>query len=282
MNICQRLLGDYNLSRLYNSYIIESDDIGQALYEVGEFLTKSIFEGENLSITDAALDRTTPDLNPNHLQNFPDFFLVQKEDVKTKNISIEQIHELQKFLNKSSVISGFKIGVIYEAELMTEKAENACLKILEDTPRNSLIILITTNATLILPTIKSRCAKICFRSHPSSSLEINELHLNVLNKNIAIKERIDFIQTFLSKDRKKWLVFAKDVQKLIAKFLKHSLSPKAYALSKLEQEILDQLKYIDINYLESKYSQIDTIIDKTTRLDLDLRVSATMILSLIH
>ena len=77
MNICQRLLGDYNLSRLYNSYIIESDDIGQALYEVGEFLTKSIFEGENLSITDAALDGTNHDLNPNQLQNFPDFFLVQ-------------------------------------------------------------------------------------------------------------------------------------------------------------------------------------------------------------
>ncbi len=280
MNICQRLLSDYNLSRLYNSYIIETDDAQQALSEIADFLDKSIFKGENLSIPYATLDKNTPDSNCNHLQNFPDFFLVEKEDLKTKNISIEQIHDLQKFLNNSSVISGFKVGVILEAELMNEKSENACLKMLEDTPKHSLIILISTNATSILPTIKSRCAKICFKSQANNAFNIDESHLNALKKNISTKELIDFIQSFLSKDRKKWLELAKDTQKLILKFLKHSLSPEKYHLSKEEKDIFDQLKSKDWDNLESKYRTINKLIDNTTRLDIDLRVSVITLINL--
>lgn len=277
MNICERLLSDYNLGRLYNSYIIETDDAAYALSEISKFLTKSIFDKENL------LDIESNNLvdGPGHLNNFPDFFMVRKEDARAKNISIEQIHELQKFLNNSSVISGFKVGLIYEAELMTEKAENACLKMLEDTPENSFIALISTNANSIFPTIKSRCAKISFKSQLNSSIDINQEHIEVFKRGIPAKDKIDFIQKFLDKDRKKWLDFAQDSQKLIVKYLKYILSPKDYDLSDLELEIFTHLGSQDAEYFENKYEQINRLMDQTTRLDLDLRVSSIKIIDLI-
>ena len=53
--------------------------------------------------------------------------------------------------------SGWKIGVIQEADTMNESAENAFLKTLEEPPGKCLFILTTGRPSALLPTIRSRC-----------------------------------------------------------------------------------------------------------------------------
>ena len=51
----------------------------------------------------------------------------------------------------------YKVYIIDEAEKMTEQAQNAMLKTIEEPPEYAVILLLTVNAKLLLPTILSRC-----------------------------------------------------------------------------------------------------------------------------
>lgn len=56
--------------------------------------------------------------------------------------------------------SKYKIYIIDEAEKMNIQAQNAILKTIEEPPAYGIIILLTTNADLFLPTILSRCIRL--------------------------------------------------------------------------------------------------------------------------
>ena len=68
---------------------------------------------------------------------------------------------LRSFINRfyltGSVDYPQKIGVIYEADRMNAEAQNALLKTLEEPPKDSTLILCTSNLSMLLPTTKSRC-----------------------------------------------------------------------------------------------------------------------------
>ena len=51
----------------------------------------------------------------------------------------------------------YKVYIIDEAEKMTEQAQNAMLKTIEEPPEYAVIILLAVNAKVLLPTILSRC-----------------------------------------------------------------------------------------------------------------------------
>ena len=70
---------------------------------------------------------------------------------------IEQIRKVGHFLSLKSHYEGQKICVVNSAESMNTNASNALLKILEEPPKNALIILIAESVGLIAPTVRSRC-----------------------------------------------------------------------------------------------------------------------------
>ena len=78
------------------------------------------------------------------------------DSMKGMNISIERIREIQRFLWFKGNEEGFKVVIIDGAENMNEESSNSFLKISEDTPPDSFIILTTVNRTLIKETIQSR------------------------------------------------------------------------------------------------------------------------------
>lgn len=55
-----------------------------------------------------------------------------------------------------------KVFIIDEAHLMANQGQNAMLKTLEEPPQGTVFILITANEDGLLPTIRSRCQRICF------------------------------------------------------------------------------------------------------------------------
>jgi DNA polymerase III subunit delta' len=75
-------------------------------------------------------------------------------------ISIEQIRELDHFVNLTSHRHGYKVILIRPAELMNAHAANAVLKTLEEPPGNTLFILVSHKPQRLLPTIVSRCRSV--------------------------------------------------------------------------------------------------------------------------
>lgn len=95
----------------------------------------------------------------------PDVIYVQFEGVKS--IKVEQIREgVEERLFLKSFEGKFKVVIVDEAHRMSNGAQNAFLKTLEEPPANSVIILITSNPDSLLPTIRSRCQLVRFNTLP--------------------------------------------------------------------------------------------------------------------
>lgn len=84
-----------------------------------------------------------------------DFHLLKKEKGK-KNISIEQVREFIRILEMSSFSNSYKIGIIKEADDLSEQAANALLKTLEEPQAKVVIILTASRLEKIPATIVSR------------------------------------------------------------------------------------------------------------------------------
>ena len=63
----------------------------------------------------------------------------------------------------SNHMGPYKIYIIPEADKMTVQAQNALLKTIEEPPKYAVILLLTENAELLLPTINSRCVMLKLR-----------------------------------------------------------------------------------------------------------------------
>ncbi len=103
------------------------------------------------------------------VQTHPDLKVISPEN--SKEIKINQIREIIEFFKTKSPTG--KVVIIDEAEKMNVEASNALLKTLEEPPEKSMIILISSNPSKLLPTILSRVKKIRFK--PLKKEEIIEI-----------------------------------------------------------------------------------------------------------
>ena len=92
-------------------------------------------------------------------KNHPDIIYVNHE--KPGTISIDEIREqLISDVSIKPYCSPHKIYIIPDAEMMTVQAQNALLKTIEEPPEYAVIMLLTSNADALLPTIQSRCVRL--------------------------------------------------------------------------------------------------------------------------
>ncbi|MFC1548397.1 DNA polymerase III subunit delta' [Candidatus Omnitrophota bacterium] len=87
---------------------------------------------------------------------------------KNKKIKIEEIRNVKEALSLKPFESPVNVCVIEDAHMMTREASNALLKVLEEPPGHSIIILITNKKELLLETVISRCMEVRFRPMPVS------------------------------------------------------------------------------------------------------------------
>lgn len=100
--------------------------------------------------------------------NHPDFMQIEPDG---NNIKIEQIRFMQQKIAEKPIISKNKVYIINNADSMTKEAQNSLLKTLEEPPEYAVIILVASNESNLLNTIKSRCTKIVFQVIENEKIE---------------------------------------------------------------------------------------------------------------
>lgn len=139
---------------------------------VGKYLTALNFAKamncENKS--DDACDACVPCLKINKNQH-PDVHIISLEAAEA--IKIELIRDLKKTIALKPYEAKRKVFIINDAHYFTAEAANALLKILEEPPPDTSIILVTSKPTLLFKTIISRCQMIKF--FPLKRQELKEL-----------------------------------------------------------------------------------------------------------
>ncbi|MBQ8436515.1 MAG: hypothetical protein IJX20_02570 [Alphaproteobacteria bacterium] len=78
-------------------------------------------------------------------------------------IRVDDVRTINEFLSKRSSQDGWRIVIVDSIDDMNISSANAILKILEEPPHKTLMLLISHNPNRLLPTIKSRCAKLMLK-----------------------------------------------------------------------------------------------------------------------
>jgi DNA polymerase III subunit delta' len=72
-------------------------------------------------------------------------------------IVVDDVREIGTFLHLTAAEGGWRIVIVDGADAMNRNAANALLKILEEPPRRSTLLLIAHSPGKLLPTVRSRC-----------------------------------------------------------------------------------------------------------------------------
>ena len=116
-----------------------------------------------------------------------------KFDEDKMKIYIENIKELRKFLSYKSQTGLYKFVILDDAHCLTNEASNALLKILEEPPMFSIIILISFLPGLLPATIVSRCEEVRFREAIEKEV-MNFLNDRILDSHMKLtKDNKDFL-----------------------------------------------------------------------------------------
>jgi DNA polymerase III subunit delta' len=95
-----------------------------------------------------------------------DIHVVDLISVEKKEIGIRQIAEMQTAAHLPPFEGKYKVFIFDRAEMLSHEAANSLLKTLEEPPPNTLIMLLTTRESALLPTIASRCQRVELRPLP--------------------------------------------------------------------------------------------------------------------
>lgn len=163
----ENLIGNEKIKNLLTNAVQANNVLHSYLFVGTQGIGKSLFAKEFAQMILCTSNQEKPCKTCKSCLEFqgdshPDFLQIEPEDGKT--IKIEQIRYLQEKIAEKPVTSEKKVYIIEDCDKMTREAANGLLKTLEEPPSYAVLILITTNESKLLATIKSRCTKIAFQS----------------------------------------------------------------------------------------------------------------------
>jgi DNA polymerase-3 subunit delta' len=82
------------------------------------------------------------------------------ENAPSKEIRVDDVRALAKRLSFAALRGRRKIALVLPADAMNERAQNTLLKTLEEPPQATTFLLVSENPDALLPTIRSRCARV--------------------------------------------------------------------------------------------------------------------------
>ncbi len=183
--IKKSLINSINKNQISHCYIFEGPK-GMGKYELATVFAQALlcndFKNEPCNKCSSCLKVNS--------ENHPDLHIINIDGTTIKR---EQIDELINSIYKKPYEASKKIYIIKEAQEMTPQAANTFLKTLEEPPKDSVIILLTTNSNLLLSTIVSRCQHIKLKNVSKEVIK------SYLDDNCNITEEIAELAAFYSK-----------------------------------------------------------------------------------
>ncbi len=142
-------------SRLHHAYLIAGSP-GAGVAEVANRFAEALLcpnDPEGCGVC-STCDRARRGLHPDLLRAGLD------REAGSKEVKVEAIRALCAGLQLKASEGGRKVGLLADAERLSTSAQNALLKTLEEPPPGTILILACEAAERLLPTVRSRCARI--------------------------------------------------------------------------------------------------------------------------
>ena len=158
-------------ARLGHAYLFTGDQV-EALENLARTLAKTLNCQNPVRTGGIATDCCDECLSCRKIaeENHPDIHWARPES-KSRIITVDQMRDVMREIQLKPNDAEFKVAVIAGADRFNPQAANAFLKTLEEPPRNSVIILLTTEPSRILETILSRCLRLNFSAESARTLE---------------------------------------------------------------------------------------------------------------
>ena len=165
--------------RVHSAYLLSGP--GEAPAETARWLARALAcQGPGRAPCDAcpscrrSAPRDEPELDGTgkkgpllrHVGDHPDLFWVERGPGDTR-VRIGQVRALQASLRLRRSEGGRRAAVVADAEWLNVEAQNALLRLLEEPPPETSLILVTSSAAGLLATVRSRCQRYAFPSAPS-------------------------------------------------------------------------------------------------------------------
>jgi len=141
-------------------------------------------ENHKYSITNFAINPDNYSYNLINNRTHPNLFLIENNSSE-KEIKIDRVRNLLKFLNKTTYSRNIKIVMIDNAEYLNLSSSNSLLKAIEEPQPNTFFFIIHNSSFKILNTIKSRCTefKIFFNKEEKKKILKNIFKIYNINSN---------------------------------------------------------------------------------------------------
>jgi len=179
----------FNSNTLHHGWLITGDEgIGKATlaYKIARFLLTAE-EGKTYNSIEVNPD--LPVFGQIVQKSHPDFKVLERDYTETDKkklikaikdgedidedlkqslkrssiIKVEDVRNVITFLAKKSFNNNWRVVIVDSADDLNISSANALLKVLEEPPLKSILILLSHNPGKLLPTIRSRCAKLALK-----------------------------------------------------------------------------------------------------------------------
>ena len=195
-------------------------------------------------------------------ESHPDFYRVVKPEEK-HDLPVDTIRELTLQLGRRPANGPGKFAIIVDAHDMNDEAANCFLKTLEEPPSGCKLILLSTSADLMLPTIRSRCQAIHFRSLKDDAL------CEVLRRHNVPEDRHEMLTAIADGSPGQALALNDDAYqeflKVIAPMIVQS-RPDSVAISQRCMAFIEKAGKESVHQRERTYLVVRLILDQLRRL----------------
>lgn len=184
-------LNAWKKGALHHAWLISGEEgVGKATlcYKIARFLlsadenNKGQYQNLNISENDQAFRLIARGAHPDLKVLERDFIETDKKKIlkalkdgnalnddelqrlkKSAFIKVDEARTVNAFLSKKSFEGNWRVVIIDSADDLNNAGANAILKILEEPPLKSVLLLVSQQPNRLLPTIRSRCAKLALQ-----------------------------------------------------------------------------------------------------------------------
>ena len=153
---------EFNLDNISHAYLFECKDSNESHKAIDNFIKKILCTSnrkKNIFCDECKSCKSfNGNSNPDYLQIFPD----DKDNIGIGSLrgDYDKNRGIISVLNETSLISNAKVIKINCGEKLNAEAQNYLLKILEEPPKNSHIIILSSRPYILNKTILSRLVRI--------------------------------------------------------------------------------------------------------------------------